>query len=186
MDASLPYLKREAVEVLSRSYSTTDEALKSISSGLNEFYQKNYPDVYSQKGDAVRGAIIEIQRIFQTYIFPEMKVDWSTHPNNIGHYYFQGCFRCHDGKHISNTGAVIKKDCNICHTVLDQMNKGTPVAVKDGSFTHPIELGTLSILDCAVCHKGNRGFQHPLNLGDMSQFKCVDCHAGKVWSKKEG
>lgn len=186
MDASLPYLKRQAVEVLSRSYSTTDEALKSISSGLNEFYQKNYPDVYSQKGDAVRGAIIEIQRIFQTYIFPEMKVDWSTHPNNIGHYYFQGCFRCHDGKHISNTGAIIKKDCNICHTVLDQMNKGTPVAVKDGSFTHPIELGTLSALNCAVCHKGNRGFQHPLNLGDMSQFKCVDCHAGKVWSKKEG
>lgn len=186
MDASLPYLKRQAVEVLSRPYTTTDEALKSISGSLNEFYQKNYPDIYSQKGDAVKGAIIEIQRVFQTYIFPEMKVDWSTHPNNIGHYYFQGCFRCHDGRHVSNTGAVIKKDCNICHTVLDQTNNGITVPGKDGSFTHPVELGTQATLNCAQCHKGNRGFQHPLNLGDTSQFKCVDCHAGKNWSKTEG
>lgn len=186
LDASLPYLKRQGVDLLSRQYSTEDEATKSIANGLNDFYSKYYPDVYSQKGDAVKGAIIELQRIFQTYIFPEMKVDWSTHPNNIGHYYFQGCFRCHDGEHVSSTGAVIKKDCNICHTVLDQTNKGTAVPVKDGSFTHPVDLGNLSTLNCAACHKGNRGFQHPVSLGDISQLKCVDCHAGKVWSKQGG
>ena len=185
MDATLPYLKRQAVEVLSRSYTSTDEATKFIDSSLNEFYQKNYPDVYSQRGDAVKVAITEVQRIFKTYIFPEMKVDWSTHPNNIGHYYFEGCFRCHDGKHISSTGEIIKKDCNICHTVLDQTNKGLVVSVSDGSYKHAIDLGTLSTFNCDKCHKANRGFQHPVDLGDnMSQFKCVDCHAGKVWSKK--
>ena len=50
-----------------------------------------------------------------------MKVNWKTHPNNIGHLYFQGCFRCHDGNHVSKDGKVISKDCNSCHTVLEQV-----------------------------------------------------------------
>jgi hypothetical protein len=104
LDASLPYLKRQAVEALTRPYSTTDEALNSIASALDEFYRQNYADLYRQKREAITGAIRETQRIFQTYLFPEMKVDWKTHPNNIGHYYSQGCFRCHDGQHVSPTG----------------------------------------------------------------------------------
>ncbi len=47
-----------------------------------------------------------------------MKVNWKTHPNNIGHFYFQGCFRCHDGNHVSKDGKVISKDCNSCHTLV--------------------------------------------------------------------
>ena len=184
MDATLPFLKRQAVEVLTKPYASTDEALKAISDGLNAFYQKNYPDVYSQKGVAVKGAVAEVQRIFQTFIFPEMKVDWKTHPNNIGHYYFQGCFRCHDNQHVSNTGKVIKNDCNICHTVLDQMNKGVSVPVKDGAFTHPVELGVLSGNNCTHCHTGSSAFKHPLNLGDIGEFKCIECHNTK-WPKKK-
>jgi hypothetical protein len=183
LDASLPYLKREAVAVLSKPYSTNSEALNSISSGLNEFYRANYSDVYAQKGDSIRKAVAELQRIYQTYFFPEMKTDWQAHPDNIGHYYFQGCFRCHDGKHVSNTGKAIRNDCNICHTTLDQSEGGALVASQDGSFRHPVDLGNLSTLNCTACHKGNGGFQHPVTLGDISQFKCVDCHAGKVWSK---
>jgi len=38
-----------------------------------------------------------VQRVFTTNIFPEMKLDWRTHPNNVGHLYSRGCFRCHDG-----------------------------------------------------------------------------------------
>src|SRR6266568_9288838 len=36
--------------------------------------------------------------------FPEMKVDWRTHPDNVGHFYSQGCFRCHDNQHASRDG----------------------------------------------------------------------------------
>ena len=63
-------------------------------------------------------AITELQRIFGTYTFPEMKVDWRPHPINVGHLYFSGCFRCHDGEHVSSTGKVVNTDCNICHSVL--------------------------------------------------------------------
>ncbi len=179
-DISLPFLKREAVAVLDKPYTSTSEALSSIATGIEGFYRANYDDIYKAKKESITQAITETQRIFQTYFFPEMKVNWQTHPDNIGHFYTQGCFRCHDGKHKSNTGKVISMDCNICHTVLDQSEGNTAVAVKDGMFSHPVELGKLDGLDCTSCHRGNRAFQHPLNLGDLAEFKCTDCHAGKI------
>lgn len=182
LDASLPYLKREAVALLSKSYASTDEALRSIAEGFEGFYRGNYPEVYAGKRDSIRAAVAEVQRLFQTYTFPEMKTDWQTHPNNIGHFYFQGCFRCHNGELVSDTGRVIRKDCRICHTTLDQTERGITTAAPDGAFRHPVALGTQGEFACAACHKGNRGFQHPVNLGDLSQFQCTDCHAGKVWA----
>ena len=179
LDASLPYLKRQAVEALSKNYASTDEAVNAIAASMNDFYRTTYPDAYASKRDSINAAIAELQRIFQTYIFPEMKVDWRTHPNNVGHYYNLGCFRCHDGKHVSNTGKVIRTDCNICHTVLDQSAGGMSMPVKDGAFKHPVDLGELSRLNCTICHKGNGAFQHPVDLGDLTEFKCVECHKTK-------
>lgn len=179
LDPSLPYLKRKAVEALSQQYETTSDAVNRIAAGLNDFYRTTYPDVYSQKQDAIKGAVTEVQRIFETYFFPEMKTDWQTHPNNIGHLYFSGCFRCHDGEHVSNTGKVITNNCNVCHTVIyDSMNPAA--SVKTGPFQHPVDLGALADEHkCDYCHKPNKPFQHPVNLGDISQFQCVQCHPKK-------
>jgi hypothetical protein len=175
LDPSLPYLKREAVELLSRPYETTEAAVKQIDTGLNDFYRSQYPDVYSQKQDLIKAAVSEVQRIFQTYFFPEMKTDWQTHPNNIGHLYFAGCFRCHDGEHVSNTGKVITNDCNVCHTMIyDSLNPAA--SVKTGPFQHPVDLGGLAGRKCDSCHKANQPFKHPINLGDISMFQCVQCH----------
>jgi len=179
LDPSLPYLKRQAMEVLTKPYSSTEEALRSIEAGMDQYYRINYKDVYASKNSSVKEAIREVQRIFQTYIFPEMGVDWQTHPNNIGHLFFSGCFRCHDGDHVSNSGKVVRNDCTICHSVLsDSASPATAVATA-GSFKHPIDLGALSDLKCTVCHKGDNAFQHPVNLGDISPFQCVECHPRK-------
>lgn len=183
IDQSLPFIKRQAVEVLSKPYETTEQALSAISSEIEGFYRTNYPEVYAAQGDAVRGAAAELRRVFETYIFPEMRVDWKTHPNNIGHYYFQGCFRCHDGEHSSRTGQKIRNDCNVCHTVLDQSQAGSVIPVRDGAFQHPVELGRLSRYNCTHCHTGDKPFRHPVQLGDLSRFKCADCHAGKDWTQ---
>ena len=178
LDPSLPYLKKTAVELLSRSYETTPQAVSTIASGLNDFYSKNYPDVYAQKRQLVDNASGELQRIFQTYFFPEMKTDWQTHPNNIGHLYFAGCFRCHDGEHVSKDGKVITNNCNVCHTMI--YDSANPAAsVKMGPFIHPVDLGALADRKCDFCHKPNKPFQHPVNLGDISQFQCVECHPRK-------
>jgi hypothetical protein len=154
LDATIPFLKQQAVEALSKPYQTTGEAMAAIASSIDEYYRANHPDVYTSKGDSVKAAITEIQRIFQTYFFPEMKVDWQTHPDNAGHYYSLGCFRCHDGKHTSKSGKVIRADCNICHTVLDQTDGGSPVAITAGAFQHPIDMGDMSGMNCTDCHTG--------------------------------
>jgi hypothetical protein len=175
LDPSIPYLKRKAVEVLSQKYNSTPEALNAIATGLNDFYRTNYSDVYSQKQAAIKGAITEVQRIFETYFFPEMNTDWQTHPNNIGHLHFSGCFRCHDGEHVSNTGKMITNNCNVCHTMIyDSLNPAA--SVKTGPFQHPVDLGALAEHKCEYCHKANKPFQHPLNLGDISMFQCAECH----------
>jgi hypothetical protein len=53
-----------------------------------------------------------------------MKVTWETHPNNIGHNAYPGCFRCHDGSHNTADGKSINNDCSICHNLLavDEVN----------------------------------------------------------------
>jgi hypothetical protein len=183
LDAGLPFLKRQAVEVLSKPYSSEGEAVSAIAAELDNYYRTNHAGVYADKNGAVKGAIAEVQRIYQTYFFPEMKTDWRTHPNNIGHYYSAGCFRCHDGRHTSPSGQVIRNDCTICHTVLDQSVAGNALTVRGGAFQHPVDLGDLAKFDCTHCHTGDKPFRHPVNLGDISQFKCADCHSGKVWTK---
>ena len=179
LDSSIPYLKLKAVEVLNGPYDTTPQALSSIENSLNQFYQTNYKDVYSQKRESIKGAVTETQRIFQTYFFPEMKTDWQTHPNNIGHLYSSGCFRCHDGEHVSNTGKVITHDCNVCHSVIYDSARPPAENVKTGSFRHPVDLGGLAERKCESCHKANEPFKHPVNLGDISSFQCVECHPRK-------
>ena len=88
-----------------------------------------------------------------------MKVDWRTHPNNVGHFYFQGCFRCHDGNHLSKDGKAISKDCNACHTMLsEQEGAQSPMAATTGiTFKHPVDLGDLAAVNCSDCHNGGVG-----------------------------
>lgn len=176
LDISLPFLKLKAIEVLSKQYNSTDEAVQAISANLDEYYRTNHADIYLTKKDSINGAVTEIQRIYQTYFFPEMKTDWRTHADNIGHQKVQGCFRCHDGQHFSNEGKVIRNDCNICHTTIDQTFGGKTITSQTGQFQHPVNLGDRNTFQCAVCHKADKPFKHPLNLGDISKFECVECH----------
>ena len=158
IDASLPYIKQQGVEVLTADYKTTDEAESKISDKINSFYQSKYPQIASTKADSVKAAVAELQRIYRTTFFPQMKVNWKTHPNNIGHFYFPGCFRCHDGNHVSKDGKVISKDCNSCHTVIEQVEGTMQVAqIPTQTFKHPVDIGDLSGVSCSDCHNGGVG-----------------------------
>ena len=175
LDPSLPYLKRQTIEVLNKPYNTETEALNAIASGLDAYYRTNHSQLYAQNSGAIKSAISETQRIFKTYFFPEMKTNWATHPNNIGHFYSSGCFRCHDGEHVSDSGKVIRNDCNICHTVISDSARPATIN-KSVDFQHPVDLGGLAERKCESCHKANEPFKHPVNLGDISMFQCVECH----------
>ncbi len=159
IDPALPYIKQQAVAALTKEYEDTPEALEGIATDLDRFYLTKYPQVHAAKVQAIKEAIAEVQRIFQTNIFPYMKVDWRTHPDNVGHYYFPGCFRCHDGNHVSKDGEVVTKNCDTCHSVIGQQQAGVPVmeTVKSTGFKHPVDIGDLSQVSCNDCHTGGVG-----------------------------
>ncbi len=153
IDPSLPNIKTLAVSALTKDYKTTTVALQAIAHDLDEIYRTKYPQAYAQQRPAVDRAIAETQAIFQRTIFPEMKVDWRTHPNNIGHFYSPGCFRCHDGEHVSADGKVVRKDCDICHAVLGQDAAGGSILRTSGvPFRHPQEIGDMKDVTCTDCH----------------------------------
>jgi hypothetical protein len=186
IDSTLPYIKREAVRVLSQGYATKEAAREGIATGLDSFYLKQYPKVHQARRDAIKKAIAEVQKIYQTNIFPEMKVDWRTHPDNIGHTLYPGCFRCHEGNHVSREGKVLGKDCQLCHTIIGQQTelpKPTEVAATE-TFNHPWPLlGKHAQLSCNQCHWRGRGLSpdcatcHTLPAGaPMATLACSICH----------
>jgi hypothetical protein len=118
ISADLPYIKKKAVEVLKVDYSTRDIAQQSITGEINKFYQTNYPEIDRAQHALVQQSGGEVAAIYLRNIFPDMRVTWGTHPNNLGHIDSPGCFRCHDGSHTSADGQTITNDCSACHQII--------------------------------------------------------------------
>ncbi len=118
ISTKLPFVKREAVAALKATYPDRATASQKIPAALGDFYRTKYPTVFQNERPAVEMAGEKVKEIYMRNIFPEMGVTWGSHPNNIGHEDFLGCFRCHDGKHKSSDGKVITDDCEACHQVL--------------------------------------------------------------------
>jgi hypothetical protein len=114
----LPYIRKKAVEVLKVDYPTRDVAQQRIVDEFNNFYRTNYPEIYQTRRTLVQQAGEEVASIYLRNIFPDMRLTWGTHPNNLGHNDSPGCFRCHDGSHTSADGQTITNDCSACHEVL--------------------------------------------------------------------
>ncbi|HUP46388.1 MAG TPA: NapC/NirT family cytochrome c [Thermoanaerobaculia bacterium] len=151
----IPFMKQQAVTALSKDYETTAEALRTIENDLRAYYTAEYPEIATARKGELDRSIQSLEQIFQTIRFPEMKTDWRTHPNNVGHFYSPGCFRCHSDQHVSADGKRITKECRICHDVLGQKEAGVlMVESPDIDFQHPVDLGDLRDMNCADCHTG--------------------------------
>ena len=156
INRTLPFIKAQAVTTLSKDYKSTAQAVDTIAADLRAYYQKTYPDLMKTRANDINQAVATSQEIFRSTRFPEMSVDWRTHPNNIGHFYSAGCFRCHDDNHVSADGKKIAKDCNICHTVLGQSeSEVVMIQAPNAPFQHPVDLGDLRAVNCSDCHTGN-------------------------------
>jgi len=161
ISSELPEIKALATSVCSQEYLTTDSAMIEIRKAIEDFYTENYPEVIEEKNDLLQQAIVSVQSQFSKNIFPEMKVRWDQYPLNIGHIKSPGCFRCHDDKHVSASGKVISKDCNLCHLINSQ---GKPGELQKGTlsesliFLHPgedIEEEDWKESLCSECHEGD-------------------------------
>jgi NapC/NirT cytochrome c family protein len=116
ISADIPFIRRQAVEVLRGSYSTQAEGVAGIEK-LTDYYQANFADYYATDHDKIDAAVKELSKIFSDSVFLDQKSDWNTHPNNIGHFDSAGCFRCHDGKHLDSNQQAIRLECNLCHSI---------------------------------------------------------------------
>jgi nitrate/TMAO reductase-like tetraheme cytochrome c subunit/mono/diheme cytochrome c family protein len=190
----LPFLVEQSILLLRGDYPDKASALTTMES-LETYYQENYPDVYSKRGDDISQAVSILQDIFTQSVYPEQKSDWDTHPNNMGHKISPGCFRCHDGKHLTEENEAIRLECNICHSI--------PVVGDPTSLTTEIELvsgpepeshtltnwmtlhGKAKDNTCTACHTTPEGYE---NLADLVGKPPPDnsfcgneaCHAN-VW-----
>jgi nitrate/TMAO reductase-like tetraheme cytochrome c subunit len=118
VSADLPFIKKQGVELLKADYPDRETAQKKIVDGITSYYRSNYPDLYNTKRALVEQSANNVAEIYMRNIFPDMKVTWGVHPNNLGHVDYLGCFRCHDGSHTSADGQTITNDCSACHNLL--------------------------------------------------------------------
>ncbi len=147
----LPWIKKNAVDVLAATYETKSGALDSIATILGRDYET------TRDTALVRQAIAEVQHIYRTNFFPNMKVDWRAYPDNIGHEFFPGCFRCHDGQHKSADGRVIPDDCTTCHIIMGQGSREQSrlLSPQGLPFKHPVDIGGMwKEAPCTTCHSG--------------------------------
>jgi hypothetical protein len=155
VDPTLPYIKSISVQALEAKYYTKEEALDNIQQTIKDFYAANYPDVYKNKKDDIEASIDVVKKIYARNYFPYMNANWKHFPDNISHIYTPGCFRCHDGNHVSDDGKVISNDCKSCHLIISQTDtKGnTRVDLNGLKFKHPVDLGE-SVEEhlCTDCH----------------------------------
>ncbi|MDP6777557.1 MAG: NapC/NirT family cytochrome c [Candidatus Latescibacteria bacterium] len=157
IDPTLPYIKREAVTVLSGDYADTPSALDEIRDRLVGLYREEHPEVLEFRPEAVDSAVAAVQGIYQRNFFPEMRVPWQQYPDNIGHSEFVGCFRCHGDVLETGDGRTITKDCTVCHTILAQGLGAQMGDLSSGgvAFKHPVDIeGAEHEIPCTECHEG--------------------------------
>jgi hypothetical protein len=125
---------------------------------IMDFYQKSYPEVASSKKADIERAVEAVQNVYVRNYDPVMKVSWKDFPDNAGHMYSMGCFRCHDGNHVSDDGRVLSRDCSTCHLLIThtvERSKGQAV-FSLAAYPHPVDIGdSYKEMNCSDCHGGS-------------------------------
>ncbi|MGA7524660.1 MAG: NapC/NirT family cytochrome c [Acidobacteriaceae bacterium] len=116
--AALPFVHKEGMMLIQAKYSSQTEASRIIPSELDAFYRTQYPNIWNTQRATVNAAARALVSVYDRNVFPFMKVTWGTYPDNIGHMAYPGCFRCHDGSHVTKTGQTLSNDCSLCHNLL--------------------------------------------------------------------
>jgi hypothetical protein len=157
VDPALPDIKTTAVKALEGEYRTFDEGKETISKTIMDFYRTTHPSVAEAQKQAIDRAITALQRAYENNYDPLMKVSWKNFPSNRGHRHALGCFRCHDGKHVSEDGTVLSKDCNLCHVLLEhqvsEKKEGKSAVIRVLTYPHPVDIGDSYLtMNCSDCH----------------------------------
>lgn len=130
ISSDLPFIKKESLEALQANYPSQDVAKERIAETLKNYYQSNFPDAVAKENAKLEETIQAVQGIYLRNVFPQMDVKWGSYPDNLGHTNWPGCFRCHDGNHVSADGKTIPNDCDTCHDIL-AMQESNPKIIQE-------------------------------------------------------
>lgn len=183
IDTKLPFVKREAMALLSGSYPSQKEGIERMGD-LADFYRTEYSSTYESISAEVESAIAVLKEIYHTTVFPDMNLTWKVYDNNLGHSQSPGCFRCHDGAHVTPGGDSIPHDCTTCHSL-----PSSPVAQETAPASAPTVSAervvpaiphTLKGRDqCLMCH-GTGALAVAASHKGIGNEACTACHvAGK-------
>jgi hypothetical protein len=160
LPSDLYFIKEASVRALDGRYESVAEALPGIEASLRNYFEEEDPDVLEEQSDEIASAARVLQDIYPQTIFPEMKADWTTHPNNIGHTDSPGCFRCHNEEMVDADGKAIFADCTGCHSILAQDQEAIEAAgaLDQGmGFAHPQDGASIETFKlCSKCHTGGQ------------------------------
>lgn len=184
LSRELPFIKEEMMTLLGASYADREAALTAV--GLwQEKYRSVYPQVAAAQADALEQAGQLAREFLTRLVFETPGVTWESFPDNNKHKDFAGCFRCHDGKHLSQDGESIRLHCNICHSIpLTTAPSGNPPDLPAASLQEPashLETNFMAnhrfIADggCVQCH-GEIKFG-----SDDSSFCALSACHGRAW-----
>lgn len=161
IDRSLPFVKAYALEVLEGDHAPEAEGADGARA-FSEGYAREHPEAAAAHAEAVRQAETVLSELVRRIRFREPGISWRSFPDGSGHKNFAGCFRCHDGKHVSSDGESIRLHCNLCHDIPSVVREGAaPPAIQPLAIPQPAShLDTNFMRDhrlqvgrtCTVCH----------------------------------
>jgi fumarate reductase flavoprotein subunit len=198
IDSSLPEIKRIGMKALEGNYGSKSEGAEGIRKTVTDFYSQKYPEVASSKKTQIEKAVTELQNIYGRNYDPAMKASWKSFPDNAGHMYSLGCFRCHDNRHVSDDGKVLSRNCGACHILFTQQVEAQAgrVTLSLASSAHPINLGgSYQGMDCSECHGPGESGQKRMEITKTAAdpryaggshlkklLECSACHGKTVIS----
>jgi hypothetical protein len=116
LNPELQGIRDDSLIVLQRKYGSKKEAAERMPDHL--FALRGLRgETLGHKKD-IKEAADHLVEAYLNNIWPKMNIWWGTYKGHLGHQYADegyGCFRCHDDKHLSISGKVISKDCDLCH-----------------------------------------------------------------------
>ena len=158
IDATLPFIKQQGVEVLTADYKTADEALKAIAEKIPKFYQEKYPQIASGQGGQHQGRGGRTAAHLQHHVL-------SLHEGEL-----EDPSQQHRPLLLSRAASAATMAITSARTARSSARTATPA------------------IPCSTRKKAARSsprcqaqpFKHPVDIGDLSAVNCSDCHSGGV------
>ncbi len=131
INKDIPYIRNYAATAIKGDFKSYDEARTNIEKLLPN-YERNFPIAYAKYRTDLENTVEVLSNYYQNNVFIDQQMKWDTHPDNSQHLTSPGCFRCHDGKHLTEENEAVRLECNLCHSI--------PVVAGPQDFVANIEI----------------------------------------------